>query len=131
MGDAAQDCGGDGQATGDGGTQSGGGVAGGVDGGTVDFDFTPAEQERIDRTGRFPWEPDPKPAPGVRHIPGTWLAGLPDGSVVRWVTNEKVLLDHAVRLQGALDEIKRIVGDDILGDERVDAIDTALDRWGV
>jgi len=60
---------------------------------------------------------------GVVHIPGTSFRLLPDGSVARFITSPGSLLDYAVRLQGAVGDIRIFVSDQ-------DVIDT-LDRWGV
>ena len=60
---------------------------------------------------------------GVTHIPGTAFRVLPDGSVARFITSPGSLLDHTIRLQGAVNDIRGLVSDQ-------DVID-ALDRWGV
>ena len=68
---------------------------------------------------------------GVAWVPGTSYRPLADGTVGRFVTNEGVLLDYAVRLEGAVREIRAVLADDVLGDGRVDAAEAVFDRWGV
>ena len=67
----------------------------------------------------------------IAWVPGTSYRVLPDGSVHRWVTNEGVLLDYAFRLRGAVDEIRGLLADDVLGDRRVAEAEAVLERWGV
>lgn len=76
----------------------------------------------------------------VAWLPGTSFRLLPDDTVSRWVTNEGVLLDYAIRLRGAVDEIRRqvhqpgCVGDGVVDQpctcRRADDADI-LERWGV
>lgn len=84
----------------------------------------------------------------MRHLPGTVRQELPDGSVAVYVNHANVLLDHAVRLQGAVDEVKGWLASDdpaaTIHDSRcgegngstacdchVSVIADVLSRWGV
>ena len=79
-------------------------------------------------------------AVGVVHIPGTSFRVLPDGSVARFITSPGSLLDYAVRLQGAIGDIRGLVhqpgcvGDGVVGQpctcRRAQDADI-FTRWGV
>ena len=64
---------------------------------------------------------------GVGHIPGTTTVNLADGSVGRFVVHPTVLLAHTVRLQGAVDDLRRAAQDEeFWGD-----VEQYLNKWGV
>ena len=62
---------------------------------------------------------------GVTHIPGTAFRVLPDGSVARFITSPGSLLDHTIRLQGAVDKVRS------RAEPFDDYIIDVLDQWGV
>lgn len=61
-------------------------------------------------------------------LPGTVVQRYPDGSVGRFVTHVEVLAEWAVRLQGAVDEVRAAAVDPAGVGQEVHAI---LHRWGV
>ena len=71
-----------------------------------------------------------KPGNGVvsRQLPGTWFAAMPDGSTLRGVSHPDVLMAHALRLQGAVDEVRGLLGGGDVDD--ADVAETFL-RWGI
>ena len=82
----------------------------------------------------------PKPGNGVvsRQLPGTWFAAMPDGSTLRGVSHPDVLMAHALRLQGAVDEVragKGSIPEEFRWDDTYAGVDdwivSVLARWGI
>ena len=67
-------------------------------------------------------------ADAAGHIPGTTTVDLPDGSRGRFVVHPTVLLAHTVRLQGAVNLIRGLLGDGEVDDAD---IAEAFHEWGV
>jgi hypothetical protein len=66
----------------------------------------------------------PGNAVASKHLPGTWFAALPDGSVIRGVNHVDSLVAHALRLQAAIDELRDVAEEDGI-------VQAVLGRWGV
>lgn len=75
----------------------------------------------------------PKPGNGVvsKQLPGTWFAGMPDGSTLRGVSHPDVLMAHALRLQGAVDEVRVLLGENAPVAVRDADVAEAFLRWGI